>query len=135
MRINNFRPAPIPKPCPLDRRTHQLVHARVTKWAVSDCDAKPVAPHDVIKVARVGGKDVAMTNEEMKQSKAAFGPRGLRLLGFKPIDQLDLDLSIRRASFIYPQDESVDAFRALLLRCQVFYLKNNKLILTFKLIN
>jgi Ku70/Ku80 beta-barrel domain len=64
-----------------------------------------------------------MTNEEMKQSITAFGPRGLRLLGFKPIDQLDLDLSLRHASFIYPQDESINAFRALLVRCQVFNLK------------
>lgn len=67
-----------------------------------------------------GGKRITFTSEELAQIKTLFEP-GIRLLGFKPLENLPKRFFVRNCQFLYPSESSIQGstklFRALWEKC------------------
>lgn len=72
------------------------------------------------KAIRVGGESIVSRPEELEQLRR-FDAKGIVLLGFKPLSELNLLEHVQTSQFIYPDDDSIRGsqklYRALLRRC------------------
>jgi ATP-dependent DNA helicase 2 subunit 1 len=99
----------------LDNVSNQPVKS-TTKW-VCEHTGTVLQPQQIARVYPLGGVDLEFTTEELAQIKAIDQP-GLQLMGFKPRSSLKAYHNVRHASFVYPDDTTVQgssqAFGALL---------------------
>lgn len=88
-------------------------------------DESEIVQHNVLtnksyKSQVICGKDILFSPEEIIEMKSIQKP-GLRLLGFKPLDQLKPRWMIKNCLFLYPDEEkivgSTTLFRALWEKC------------------
>lgn len=88
----------------------------LTRWTNVETGAI-VSDQSVRPYFDFGGAKAIFTEDELASMKY-FGPPGLTLIGFKPLETLDLSLNLIPALFVYPDElgapGSVCAFSALL---------------------
>lgn len=86
----------------------------------SETIARKVLPGELYKSQTVCGKEIVFNPTEMIAMKSLQSP-GLRLLGFKPLEQLKPRWMIKHCLFLYPNEQktvgSTTLFRALWQKC------------------
>lgn len=112
------RKVSVPYKVKLSKSTSETV---VTKLQLFESETGEVVDDEhLIKSQTVGLKDIAFRKKELEEM-AELGERGLRLMGFKPADSINLEHYVKSYSFIYPDEGqykgSTVFFTALLKRC------------------
>ncbi|KAK1759360.1 SPOC like C-terminal domain-containing protein [Echria macrotheca] len=79
----------------------QLVQSETTKV---DSSTRTVEKSDVKKAYKFGGEYIYFKPEEAKSLKQ-LGPKGLRIIGFKPRSMLPPWASVKKSIFIFPSEE------------------------------
>lgn len=81
---------------------------------------RQIPPGEQYKSQNICGKQIIFRPGELVQLKSLQSP-GLRLLGFKPMEQLQPRWMIKRCMFLYPNDKKINGsatlFRALWRKC------------------
>lgn len=117
----------LPKVVHLLRETNQVVISKRSYYIteaprddMSDAVTRALLPGELRKYQDIGGRKICFTPEELATTKSMIAP-GMKLLGFKPIDQLPVRCYIKGSRFLYPNDSEIKGssrlFRALWERC------------------
>lgn len=81
----------------------------------------PLLPSDIDMYQEYGERRIRFTPDEVKSMKAMEMPVGLKLIGFKPLQDLKFSHFLKSCNFIYPDDLMIKGsrtlFSALLQRC------------------
>ncbi|CAD6199266.1 unnamed protein product [Caenorhabditis auriculariae] len=76
--------------------------------------------NELKRMLEIGGEKVMMSQKQY-DSMGRFGEKGITLLGFRPIDSIDVELCVAAPKFLRPNEESTlgstRLYRALLDRC------------------
>lgn len=102
--------------------TNELVESkRVYKTHDDETDAdRRLLPGELRKFQSVGGRRVVLTPEELATAKTIMAP-GMKLLGFKPLTQLQPRWFVKPSRLLYPSDShvkgSTQLFRVVWERC------------------
>ncbi len=103
---------------PLPTRLHAGTNKPTTRETKQYCEytGTELMASDIKYCTSYGGKRLLFEPEEIKQIKS-FGPKGMRLMGFKPRSRLKLYQNYRNSAFLYPTDAIISgshtAFSAL----------------------
>ena len=81
----------------------------------------PLLPSDIDMYQEYGGRRIRFTPDEVKSMMAMDMKLGLKLVGFKPLEDLKFSHYVQPCNFIYPDDQRIKGsrilFSALLQRC------------------
>ena len=81
----------------------------------------PLLPSDIDMYQEYGGRRIRFTQDEVKSMMAMDMKVGLKLMGFKPLQDLKFSHYVNPCNFIYPDDLRIKGsrtlFSALLQRC------------------
>ena len=81
----------------------------------------PLLPSDIDMYQEYGGRRIRFTQDEVKSMMAMDMKLGLKLVGFKPLEDLKFSHYVQPCNFIYPDDLRIKGsrtlFSALLQRC------------------
>lgn len=126
--IYSFTKIPkIPSSVKIWRNTNELVVAKRT-YMIEEFNEDTnemefthrIMPGDLFKCQEIGGKEVIFKPEEITRMNSLVPP-GIRVLGFKPLDNLQERYFVKKVAFLYPADNrikgSAKLFRALWERC------------------
>lgn len=84
-------------------------------------ELRAVLPSDQSRYVEVGGEKVVFTNHEYLQTKRLM-ESGIKLIGFRPAEDVQATLHLRSPLFIYPHEENVkgsmELFTALWMKCK-----------------
>lgn len=117
----------LPRSVHLLRDTNQVVISKRSYYVtehprddISDDVVRALLPGELRKYQDIGGRKIYFTPEELATTKSMIAP-GMKLLGFKPLDQLPVRCFVKPARFLYPNDSEIKGssrlFRALWERC------------------
>lgn len=85
-----------------------------------EMEQRKVLPGELFKSQLVCGKEVLFSPDDIIKMKSIQGP-GLRLLGFKPLDELQPRWMLKNCKFLYPNEKkttgSTVLFRSLWQKC------------------
>lgn len=71
---------------------------------IADDTARTVEKPEIRKAYKFGGETISFTEDELAKIKS-FGDPVLRIIGFKPLDQLPLWANLKPSTFLYPSEE------------------------------
>ena len=81
----------------------------------------PLLPSDIDMYQEYGERKIRFTPDEVKATMVMEMKPGLRLIGFRPLDELKFSQYVRPCNFIYPDEMRIKGsrtlFSALLQRC------------------
>lgn len=117
----------LPKVVHLLRETNQVVVSKRSYYVVehpvddgSEAIERTLLPGELRKYQDIGGRKIYFTPEELAITKSMIAP-SMKLLGFKPLDQLPVRWYVKSARFLYPNEGEIKGssrlFRALWERC------------------
>lgn len=86
----------------LDGDKPQIAKASTTQ--IADDTARTIEKAEIKKAYKFGGEQIVFTPEEAS-SLRNFGEPGIRIIGFKPLDKLEIWASMKPSTFIYPSEE------------------------------
>lgn len=113
-----------PKSLHMLAATNEIVESkRVYKTIDEETETeRRLLPGELRKYQQLGGRKVTLTPEELATAKTIMTP-GMKLLGFKPMEQFLSRWFVKQSRFLYPNEDKVKGstklFRAIWERCQV----------------
>lgn len=121
------RATTLPKSVHLLRETNQVVVSKRSYYVTehhpdneSETTVRALLPGELRKYQDIGGRKIFFTPEELATTKSMIAP-GMKLLGFKPLDQLPVRCFVKGSRFLYPNDSEIKGssrlFRTLWERC------------------
>ncbi|ETN86249.1 Ku70/Ku80 beta-barrel domain protein [Necator americanus] len=91
-----------------------------TKWLEHEVESRTRAKFELKKAIKIGGECIVSEQHEIEEL-GRFDAKGIVLLGFKPISEINFENHIQPSRFIYPDESNVLGsaclYRALLERC------------------
>ncbi|VDM77529.1 unnamed protein product [Strongylus vulgaris] len=91
-----------------------------TKWLEEEIDNRTRVKFELKKAIKIGGECIVSEQSEIEEL-GRFDAKGIVLLGFRPISEVNLMNHIQPSRFIYPDESNVLGsaclYRALLERC------------------
>lgn len=91
-----------------------------TNWLEKEVESRTRAKFELKKAIKIGGECIVSEQNEIEEL-GRFDAKGIVLLGFKPLSELNLQNHIQASRFLYPDETSVLGsaclYRALLERC------------------
>ncbi|VDO71805.1 unnamed protein product [Haemonchus placei] len=91
-----------------------------TKWLEKEVEDRTRAKFELKKAIKLGGECIVSEQSEIEEL-GRFDAKGIVLLGFKPISEINFENHIQPSRFLYPDESSVLGsaclYRALLERC------------------
>ncbi|CAN0246272.1 unnamed protein product [Ascophyllum nodosum] len=101
--FNMVHPAKRPNPIHLDKRTNRPM--QIISKLMDDKTGAQLDDHEIRTFLEFAGEKTYISADEMAGLKALF-PKGITLLGFKPLQSLRPDFNVRSPYFLYPDEES-----------------------------
>ncbi|VDM77624.1 unnamed protein product, partial [Strongylus vulgaris] len=103
---------------PVEKRQTDVLED--TKWLEEEIDNRTRAKFELKKAIKIGGECIVSEQSEIEEL-GRFDAKGIVLLGFRPISEVNLMNHIQPSRFIYPDESNVLGsaclYRALLERC------------------
>ena len=105
-----------------------VAEVRMQRQFLDPLTGDPLMSSDIDQYLEYGGRRVKFTADEIRSMKKAMldHSNGLKLLAFKPVNQLDWSYFVRSSNFLYPEESMIKGSRQLFAGSQT--------ILKFKLI-
>ncbi|KAK5850509.1 hypothetical protein PBY51_001384 [Eleginops maclovinus] len=107
-----------PGPVKLYRESNEQVRSKTRMFHTQT--GSLLLPSEIKKAQVYGKKQIVMEKDEVDAMKKFEDP-GMTLIGFKPMEKLQLHHHIRPATFLYPEEDEVKGsaclFSALLTKC------------------
>ena len=92
-----------------------IAEVRMQRQFLDPLTGDPLMSSDIDQYLEYGGRKVKFTADEIRSMKKAMldHSNGLKLLAFKPVNQLDWSYFVRSSNFLYPEESMVKGSRQL----------------------